>query len=222
MLDTTAAQLALRNHALTVTVATTGTTSLAATATGYTRAAGSFVADGFKVGMEVLAAGFATAGNNGYKVVTAVTAGTLTVTSATTMATEAAGGNESIVCGFPEGRAWENTDFTPTSGRVYVEEDFIPATTEHFAGSYTNGVTRETGLYVLKWYGLSGSGIGAIRACTDALKDLFTPGTALTAGSHAVKVRGDVGPWVGELLPLEGGRTVATLTVSWWATTSTA
>jgi hypothetical protein len=60
--------LALRGRVLTLSVATTGTTSLAATATGYTRAAGSFVTDGFKPGMEVLAAGFATSGNNGYKI----------------------------------------------------------------------------------------------------------------------------------------------------------
>lgn len=222
MIDNTAATLAFRNRALTLASPTTGTTSLAATSTTYTRAAGSFVTDGFAVGMEVLAAGFATSGNNGYKIVTAVAAGTLTVTSSTTMATEAAGGNESIVCGIPEGRAWENTIFTPTAGRPYVEEDFVPATLEHIAGNYTNGVRKETGLYVLKWYGLSGKGVTAIRRATDALKDLFTPGTALTAGSHTVTVRGDVGPRVGELLPLEGGWAVATLTVSWWATTSTA
>lgn len=221
MIDSAAAQLAFRNRALTLVVATTGTTSLAATATGYTRAVGSFVTDGFKVGMEVLAAGF-TGNNNGYKVITAVTATTLTVASPVTMSTEAAGGNESIVCGLPEGRAWENTDYTPTAGRPYVEEDFVPATSEMVSMPYANGVSRETGIYVLKWYGLSDRGVAALRKCTDALKALFTPGTALTAGSHTVTVRGDEGPRVGELLPIAGGWVVATLIVPWQANTNNA
>lgn len=78
---------------------TTGVTSLAATATTFTRSAGSFVTDGFVTGQVVIAAGFATAGNNGRFRVTNVAAGTLTVTAldGQTMAIEAAGGNEIII-----------------------------------------------------------------------------------------------------------------------------
>lgn len=59
---------------------TTGSISMAAVAPNqYTRAAGSFVTDGFQVGDEITATGFATSGNNGRGVITAVAALTLTL-----------------------------------------------------------------------------------------------------------------------------------------------
>ena len=58
---------------------TTGSIGLAATATGYTRSAGSFLADGFVVGQSVTASGFVNAANNGASTVIAVTAGSLDV-----------------------------------------------------------------------------------------------------------------------------------------------
>jgi hypothetical protein len=62
------------------TVSTTTLTLLAATATGYARTVGSFVAEGFIVGDTVVADGFTNPQNNGPSVVTAVTATALTVT----------------------------------------------------------------------------------------------------------------------------------------------
>src|SRR5687768_14914975 len=62
---------------------TTGSTTLEATATGYRRAAGSFVTNGFKIGQQVTASGFATAANNGRSTIIAVTATDLTVTKST-------------------------------------------------------------------------------------------------------------------------------------------
>ena len=73
MIDHLAALLALRGRALTLSVATTGSTSLSATTTGYARAAGSFITDGLVVGAEITASGFTTPANNGQGVVTAVT-----------------------------------------------------------------------------------------------------------------------------------------------------
>jgi hypothetical protein len=219
MLVHASAQLALRNRLISLVVKTTGTTSIAATATGYTRSSGSFVTDGFKVGAEVLAAGFSTSGNNGYKVVTAVTAGTLTVTSSTTMAVEAEGGNESIVWGLPEGRAWENTSYTPTTGRQYIEEDYIPSTHSLQSFPASNAIAMERGLYVLKHYGLADTGIGANRAFADAVVALFAPGSVVTAGSDTVRVRSDVATWAGQPIPLESGRVVTTITIPWFAQT---
>lgn len=215
-LDKTAATLALRARAVSVSVATTGTTSIAATATGYTRSAGSFITDGFCVGMELLASGFATSGNNGYKIVIAVAAGTLTVSSLTTMAVEAAGGDELLIVRLPEGRALDNVAFDPTlfSGRPYIEEDFVPAT-KSLMGQRNGGLVVETGLYVLKLYGLSDKGLAGIRKVMDALEALYAPGTAMTAGSLTVRVRTDLAPWSGQILPQGDGRSVCVLTVPW-------
>lgn len=217
MIDGTAATLALRNRALSVSVATTGTTSLAATATDYTRAAGSFVTDGFAVGMELLASGFATAGNNGYKIITAVSALSMTVTSLTAMAVETAGGNELLIVRLPEGRAFDNVTFTPTAGRPYVEEDFVPGPASLITFPARSGKVEEDGLYVLKLYGLSGTGVAAIRKTIDALKALFAPGTNLTAGSHTLTVRGNPAPFAGQILPQGDGRSLCVLTIPWRA-----
>lgn len=213
-LDKTAATLALRARATGVSVATTGTTSIAASSAGYTRAAGSFATDGFCVGMELLASGFATSGNNGYKVVTSVSALSLGVASLTTMSTEAAGGNELLIVRLPEGKAWDNVQFSPTAKRPYVEEDFIPAT-KTLRGMKNGGLVQETGLYVLKLYGLSDTGVSAIRKTLDALEALYAPGTTLTAGPLTVRVRTDLAPWQGQILPQGDGWSVCSLTIPW-------
>jgi hypothetical protein len=69
---------------------TTGSQTLSATATGYARATGSFVTNGFAIGDEITASGFATAANNGRSVVTAVTATTIDVTKTGGTVAEAA------------------------------------------------------------------------------------------------------------------------------------
>ena len=58
--------------------ATTGTTTISATATGFSRSVGSFVSDGFAVGQTVVSSGFAVLGYNGASVITAVDALTMT------------------------------------------------------------------------------------------------------------------------------------------------
>lgn len=237
MIDKTAATLALRNRALATVVATTGTASIAATSTGYTRESGSFVADGFAVGMEILASGFATAANNGTGVITFASAGTLLVTAYTisyststglyssasrTLVAESATGNEVIVANLPVMRAWENMAFNPITGVPYVEEDFVPATTE-LLGQKNGGILVESGLYVLKLYGLSGKGVTAIRRTMDALEARFAIGTPMAAGSHTVVVGSlgagstQRGPSSGQIIPQGDGRSVCVLTVPWYA-----
>ncbi len=73
-------------------VATTGSISMAATATGYSRSSGSFITDGFVAGKNIIASGFSIAANNGLSTITAVTAGALTVSKSPPTQ---AGGNSS-------------------------------------------------------------------------------------------------------------------------------
>ncbi len=80
-----------------VEAGSTGSTTLAATATGYSRPAGDFIADGFRVGMPINATGFGIATNNGPSTITAVTATDLTVTKpGTPLAAEAAAAGRTI------------------------------------------------------------------------------------------------------------------------------
>jgi uncharacterized protein DUF4397 len=78
-----------------ITVSTTGNTVavLSATATGYSRTAGSgsFISEGFVVGDTVTAQGFANAQNNGPSAITAVAATSLTVTKVGGTVAEVAG-----------------------------------------------------------------------------------------------------------------------------------
>lgn len=212
MIDTTATQLALRNRAIGLTVCTTGSTSLAQTPTGFSRLAGSFVTDGFKVGMEVTPTGFATAVVG---IITAVAALALTV-SGTRVADPSSAGR-TISVGLPALRAFENTDFTRIDGRPYLEEDFVPAPPFLLTANAANGTLEETGLYVLKWYGLSNYGLSALRASTDALRALFAPGTSLAAGTDTVRISSRPGPYAGQILPVDGGWSVITLTIPWRA-----
>lgn len=217
MLDLTEGTLALRNRAIGVTVATTGSTSLSATSTGYARAAGSFLTDGFAVGMEItLVTGFSVSANNQAttaqgRVITGVTATAITCSGC---ATDAVASGRVITVGLPFCRAWENTIFTPVSGFPWVDEDMVPATSEMISAPYSGGTVMETGLYVLKYYGLAGKDVSAIFKSMNALLARFTPGTSLTAATQTVRVRGDQGPFVGQIIYLEGNVwAVATLTV---------
>ena len=78
---------------------TTGSTSLAAVSGSntFTRATGSFVTDGFNVGDEIWASGFATGGNNGRTKITAVSA--LSMTVAKTLASDVSAASRTIKVG---------------------------------------------------------------------------------------------------------------------------
>lgn len=212
-LDLLSVHLALRNRALSLVVATTGSVSLSATATGYARASGSFVTDNFLPGMELVASGFAVAGNNGAHVVTAVSALALTCSGC---AVDGAAAGRTLSVGIPAMRAFENVTLTPVTGRPYFEEDFVPATNSLLTMPAQGGVVRETGLYIPKWYGLSGVGVSALRKSVDGLKALFAPGTLLAAGANTVHIGGDQAPQTGQIIPLTNGWSALTLRVPWW------
>ena len=138
MLNHLAIQRACRARLATMVVATTGVTSLSATATGYARVAGSFATDGFEVGVEVRGSGFANAVNNGVSVVTRVAPlaltvspvvvtianGVRTVTRPATVAEGVAGGR-SLTVGLPAFAAYENVAFTPETGVPYWDEQYV-------------------------------------------------------------------------------------------------
>lgn len=236
MIDTTAtAQLPMRARLIATTVCTTGSTTLSATTTGYARASGSFVTDGFSVGMEVTASGFSTAGNNGTGVITMVSAlamsvtktalstttdGKPTIIAGTATATEAAAAARTILARPPQLRAYDNVPVVPTVGSPYLEEDFIPATNTLRSFPANGGVVEETGLYVLKIFGISGTGISSIRKVVNVIKAQFSSGTTFSSG--VVRVRNDPGPYAGQITPIDGGWSYVVLTIPWRATSTNA
>jgi len=194
------ALVALRNRAITLCVCTTGSATLAATTTGYTRAAGNFLADGFVVGQEITPTGFAA---NTVDIITAVTALTMTVATARAVETSSAG--RTIAVGLPALRAWENLDFTPTSGRWFVEEDYLPGPVAQITLGPL-GQVETLPQYVLKIYGLANTSTAALFAMADALLALFPPrqGIVLT-DANVVIVNTSPAPYRGQLVQSTDG-----------------
>lgn len=195
----------IRARLLGMTVATTGSTSLAATATGYTRASGSFLTDKFEVGMEVTASGFGTAANNGLGIVTRVEALTLSVSAydlaldsngewtrtARTLVTESADTGRTLSVGLPTIRVWEGLQHKDTlDGVPWIEEQFVGGPSNR-PGAVPHGEAISTPQYQLALHCVAGLGSGALDRYGDALFALLPPGQALGASA---RVRGDVGP----------------------------
>ncbi len=214
--DHTAAQLALRARLLTLQVATTGSLSLSATAGGYTRASGSFLADGFVAGMEVTASGFGTAGNNGAHLVTAVSALAMEVRPALTA--EGASAGRVLTAGVPAKRIYENIDAQPVQGLWYLEEQYDMQPPQLRSLPYNGGDAEQTGLYTVRVYGPTDVGPSALSKWADAALALFKPGTIITTpAGQVIRVRGDSGPYRGAIRPDTPGWAVCTITIPWRA-----
>jgi hypothetical protein len=213
-LDTLAAQRALRLRLLTLTVVSTGETALGATTTGYTRSAGSFVDDGFLPGMEVTPAGFPFSTP---AVITAVTASQLTTRTALAVAAEAPGRTLSV--GVPHARGFEMRAFAPPPDLApYLEEEYVPRPPFRRTAPADGAVLDEFGLWVVRWYGLPGYDVGAIRRCVDAVLALYPPGLTIPAGAHALRVQGGPttpGPWAGQI-SRTGSHAMCPITIPVW------
>jgi hypothetical protein len=145
VIDHHALQLALRARALTLTVAECSGVNLSASGSGFVRASGSFLDDGFAVGMEVLSDNFTDSDNDGYWIVTAVSATTLTIDGS--LNAESAGANKTLTVGLPSSQAWENKGVgAPNRYADALLELFTPRTSITF-GSLTARVRTDTGPY---------------------------------------------------------------------------
>jgi hypothetical protein len=213
MVSHLAVQRACRTRLGTLAVCTTGATSLAATATGYARAAGSFVTDGFEVGLEVRGAGFVNAINNGVGVVTRVAplaltvslfvatyaSGVRTVTRPATVA-EAAAGGRTLSVGLPSFAAWENVGFVPETGIPYWDEQYVrgPALLGTIG---PNGRITAEPMYLPRINVQSDTSVEAASRYADAMVNVFPPGDKIVlASGDVIEVRADPAPYGGQLL----------------------
>lgn len=195
--------LALRAQLETLSVATTGSASITATATGYTRSTGSFITDGFAPGMELVGTGFSESANNDAKTLTEVGATVLTCPGTTAEAV----GTRTLSVGVPS-VASENVHFEPTQGSPWFEENYLPGPME----TQSLGSLAELEIlpsYVVKVFVPANTAVSGVLKYADKLLTLFAPGTALTVSGHTVWVRKDVAPFSGQVLPVDGWSFVA-------------
>ena len=210
MIDHEQMQLALRTRLLTLSVATTGAMALASTTSAFTRATGSFIADGFKVGMEIDVSGFATSANNGLTVITGLTATAMTVSK--TLAADTSDAGREILVSLPSGRAWENLEFEPTRGEPWVEEQYIPGPTRQVTAS-KDGQLEVTPQYQVQVHVPANTSFGAAAVYADALIGIFAPGTAMTlTNGDVLRVRTDTGPFRSQLQRSRPGWVVVPVT----------
>lgn len=215
MINHALVERALRTKLKTLEVVTTGSTSLSATATGYARAAGSFLTDGFFPGLEVVGTGWGDPDNDAAKTITGVT--TLTLTCPGTEA-EAAG-TRTLTVGLPQYRSWENMRFEPTAGSPWVRETYLPGPMSVIE-SGSLALLEALPQYVVSVYVPQNVGMDASRAYTDALLTLFAPGTRITVTGATCIVRENPAPYVGQIIRDDQGFAVAPVTIPLRLTTA--
>lgn len=210
-------QLALRAKLLTLSVVTTGSVTLSATASGYARSSGSFLSDGFAPGMELTPSGFA---SNPVSVVTDVTALSLTVADPRSAETSASG--RTLAVGLPSARAWENkkpSDDPPLQSRPFVREEYLPGAPMKQVTLGPFGEVEMQPLYAPQIYVPANSGITAASRYADSIVRLFAPRTAIPVGTDVLRVRTDSGPYRGQLLQSSPGFAVVPVTIPCWIRT---
>jgi len=218
MIDLELARTAFNTRAAQLVVATTGSTTLAATTAGYTRTTGSFVTDGFAPGMEITPAGFTQTARG---VVQAVTATLLTIIGGRTA--EASGAGRSLVVSLPEFIVVPNGPaLRPVVNRQYLIAKVTADTNRVTTIPGSRGHLLETGLGIWSWYFVGNLGSAAVDRTVQKFKALFTPYTTLTlSDSSVIKMRGDVGVHASDPVTIDSW-SVVTIEVPWIAGTRNA
>lgn len=216
MIDLAAAHLALRSIAEAVVVAETGSTSLAATKTGFTRATGSFVDDGFVEGMQITADGFPGAIDGTYHIASVADLAITTVEAVP--ASAAAAGSRSIIAGYPATRLYTNAPEQRIPVTGWSVRDAFQHSTIDAVHLGRGGATDETGLYILTLFGLIHTGTAAMYAMATALGRAFHVDLSVgLADDTTLRIGRNPGPFAGQVRHLESGVPFLVLTIPWRA-----
>jgi hypothetical protein len=212
MLDQLAAREAFRARLLTLVVATTGSTTLAATTMGFTRSAGSFITDEFAAGMEVTGDGFSATNNAAAIIDTASPATPMVLGIAGGRAAQIAAGSRTLTVGLPAIRQWDLTQ-TPneilTGSRPSVVEKWVPSP------PVDSGGIIDTGFYAVTMNMIGNRGLAAPLRYMMALRNHFYPGLTFSIDGDLVRVTGDPAPYFTPIETLENGLVNSTFNVSW-------
>jgi hypothetical protein len=211
MINHTLINAALKARALSLVVATTGSTTLAGTTTGYSRASGSFLTDNFVVGQEVTPS----FGVQTPAFITAVSALTMSVNGGRTV--QSAGAGRSLRVLLPAMRAFDNQTITPLEGRWFVEGEYSPSTAALSTITASRGYGEATGEYYWRLYGIAAVGDIPFHTMATALLACYPPGDgqALADGS-VLRIGDNPAPCVrGNVTPDQAGFSVLTVVVPW-------
>lgn len=111
--------------------------------------------------------------------------------------------------------AWQNKkpDFAIEAGVEYVEEEYLPGPMRRISAANAGAVLEIDPMYVLRVVGVMDDGITSSGTTVKELLAHFAPGTEIVAANGDVlKVRGDVAPFAGQML-LVNGKTQQTVTI---------
>lgn len=208
MLNDAEAIVVLRTQLRSTQIVSTGSQTLAATKTGYTRATGSFITDGFEVGMELKPTGYV---NNTPSAIKALSA--TVITTRQERAVEAAAPGRSLTVGIPSIRAWENKKATPDDNLWFISEDYLPGPSVRI----TTGPLAEFDqfpTYVIKLYGFPDVGSQALSKVARGVLLSFLPGLALDLSDGTqLRVRSDPAPYLGQILADDEGFAFIVVTI---------
>ena len=110
------------------------------------------------------------------------------------------------VAGIPTLKAFENVDFNPGIEQQYLEEDFVPATSDVTSFPASTGLLMGTGLYVVKWYCVQNTGSVPADQGVDAILAVFPAGLALSlSNGDTVKIPPKPAPSRSQLIPNGAG-----------------
>ena len=119
--------------------------------------------------------------------------------------------------GMSTDQAWQNVDFSPPSGELYIEEEFSPSTLTPRGFPASSAILDVTGDYFVRLYGLEHVDTATINDLATDIIEQFAPGTVIAlTGSDKVRIRGDgTGPTVSGAIPNGLGRCVSVVTIPW-------
>ncbi|MEX2153730.1 MAG: hypothetical protein WD825_10360, partial [Gemmatimonadaceae bacterium] len=150
-----------------------------ATPTGYARTTGSFLTEGFVVGMQVAGAGFTSGANNGVSTVSAVAATALTVTKTPQTTLEAAT-TGSIAMGVSA------TGYTRSTGSFLTDGWLVgqPVTASGFINAQNNGASTVSGVTATE---LSVAKIGGLVAEAELPARTVSSSSVRTIGNATLR-----------------------------------
>lgn len=178
---------ALETHLCALRLADTGPrTDIAATATGYQRAAGSFLDDGFQVGDTVQPSGFA---DTAAAIVIALSDSVMVVDRKVTP--ESAGAAVSLAATIPERRKFEGQPFQKPKDKPWLRAALRPAGAPLVAWG-SGGLLRHHGSFLVELFEPvdSGRGLARIERLSAALCAHFKAGRAVLHGAARVRITG--------------------------------